>query len=185
MANEMIVGGSPKPAPEAHNDHLTPEERATLGTVYEPRPPAQTELHPLDVALREPFRLKREALTDVGFTLEQVQQRERDVLALVRETGLDPYSEVPLLYDLVVAADIADQRGEPFDEAQEQAWREESYKGLREEYGQRDAEMWLGRAAKYAREHPKLAAQMQRRGIGSRPEVLKAIVEHVRRVDYR
>lgn len=48
-----------------------------------------------------------------------------------------------------------------------------------------EAEKLLARAQKFVKQHPKLHAQLGVGGIGSRPDVVIPIVEHVRRINFR
>ena len=52
-------------------------------------------------------------------------------------------------------------------------------------YGAKDGEQLLERTQRFVRSHPKLAAVLKENGIGSRPEVVSAISEHVFSIGYR
>lgn len=164
----------------------------------QPAPDAAEVLYPPEKALEQPFRREAEQAHDVvGLDTPGREKRQAEFTTMIKDTGLDPYVVAPVLYGLQTEADVLDARGEQLslqeggepqadDEARVmQAWNEEARRTLRETYGQHEAEDLLARADRFVTAHPKLATLMGRHGIGSRPEVVEAIVEHVRRVNFR
>lgn len=181
MADFTIGPWTPTPPTAAGTRAQTQAERDLFGTL-----PVVNELHPIETALREPLRERQSDLVDVlGLTQTQQQARHRDYADLIRRTGLEPLTVGARLYDLMTDADLEDARGTAVDAAQVTAWSEESRRQLRVTYGAKEAEDLLQRVQKFTREHPKLAAIVQRRGIGSRPDVVQLLVDEVRRRGYR
>jgi hypothetical protein len=144
----------------------------------------QTTMYPVDVATRGTFEEHKDTeLAVLGLTAEQRATRHRDHNALIAATGVDEYSVGKLLYDAKISADIAVARGEA--EPDLQALNEEARRVLADTYGRDEVEPLLTRVREFARQHPKLAAILQTRGIGSQVPVVTALVDHVRRIDWR
>ena len=149
--------------------------------------PAPTDMFPAETALRETFRTRQDEVSDVlGLSHAQRIDRHRAHVALVRESGLQQNTELAgMLYDELTTAEIAAARGADDDvdlEAQVRADTEASRKALRDLYGRDRADKILSRLQAFVSKHPKLKTLVNTRGIGSKPAVVLALAEHVRKV---
>lgn len=146
-------------------------------------------LHPIATALRPTFANRADDHRVVlGRTeAERVVHDEAFTRDIIRGPNLDPYGIGKLLYDHQVDGQVAAARhGEdPELAAKIVAWGEDTRQRLDATYGRGDTDALLARAKKFVAAHPQLSALLGTRGIGSRPEVVTAIVEHVRRVNFR
>jgi hypothetical protein len=147
-------------------------------------PAEQKEMYPTEVALRSVFTDRASEVADVlGLDATQRAARESAFTEVIRSTGLDPLTVGEPLYRRFTDAEIADRRGA--DAPDVQALDEESRRLLREAYGAEDAENLLARTRAFVAQHPKLAATLRTRGLGSQPEVVRLLVEHVRATNFR
>jgi hypothetical protein len=140
----------------------------------------QSGLYPIATALRPAFEQRRRDLFEVvGLTQAQIAEREADHVSMIAEMGLPPFGVGQLLFDASVSADVAERR-RPDEEVDVQAWNEETRRELRAAYDSNvDIDDLLSRAAAFVSTSPKLGKVLSRRGLGSRPDIVKAIVEHV------
>ena len=149
---------------------------------------APTDMFPVETALRETFRTRVDEVSDVlGLSHAQTIARHRDFVGgVVRPAGLDKNPELAaLLYQEVTDAEIAAARSRGDDddlEARVGADAETARKALRELYGRERAEEILKRTRAFVDQHPKLKALVNKRGIGSKPAVVLALADHVRKV---
>ena len=144
-------------------------------------------LFPAEVALRPAFRAQAATWHDVhGLTPEQ-QAAEGAAMTedLVERVGLDPYVAAPLIEPLVQVG-VEDRRGvEEPDEATIQAWEEASRRSLREEYGlERGDRVFQATRDHVAQTAPRLHDVLGRRGLGSRPDIVLPLCEHVRKLKH-
>ena len=150
-----------------------------------------TEMHPIEIALRDTFRQRVDELADVlELGRAQQQARHRDYVALVRKAGLDQNPDLSaMLYNEATDADIAATRSGGDDveqlEARVRDDAEASRKALRELYGPERAAEILKRTQAFVNQHPKLKALINTRGIGSKPAVVLALADHVRHISKR
>lgn len=143
--------------------------------------PVPKEMFSPEVALRPTLSSRVDDVANVmGLDHAKRQARHRDFVALVRETGLDPNTVGAELYDAYTDAQLAEARGTELDEAQIHTWKEDARRELRQAYGA-DAEPLLKAADQFIQKHPRLQRVLDTRAIGARPEILRAIVDHVRR----
>lgn len=139
------------------------------------------EMFPIDVALRPAFREAETALGDVlGLTSAQRKARTDEYVSLVRETGIDPHTLAPVIYNAHVEAQVAAARGAG--DVDVQALNENTRRAVREAYGGERAEKLLDEVRTFVRQHPRLQSILQARGIGSRPEIVMGLIDHVRRL---
>jgi hypothetical protein len=159
----------PKAAP------TPPPAERVAAALYPPRVEVPPEYHGFIPA-------HRATLTDtLGYSAQEALDYELGFATSFGRSGLDPYSVGKLLYDEKIAADVADARGhaEP-DEAQRLAWAEESRRETRATYGDRTDRLFA-RARAWMATQPDLTTLLERRGIGGRPDITRAIVDHVHR----
>jgi hypothetical protein len=152
--------------------------------------PGAAGLYPVDVAMESTYAGRADDhRTVLGRSeAERIAHNEAFTEDIVRKPGFDPYGLGKVLHDYDLSAQIADARGEPdIDDAQLAAWSEETRQKLHGAYdgGPALVDDLLARAQKFTSAHPKLHELLGRRGIGSRPDVVLAIVEHVWRTDWR
>jgi hypothetical protein len=86
--------------------------------------------------------------------------------------------------NLMAAAQVTEDADDRETARRSQAWAIETRSKLSATYGD-EAEALLERAQRFARAHPKLAEVLGRRGLGSRPDIVLSLVEHVRNVNFR
>lgn len=120
----------------------------------------------------------------LGMTLEQQTAERREFSAIVRSAGLQP-GVARRIHDAWTTARLAPTAAEDEDDKALLAANAESRRALRDQWGSKDAEDLLQRAQKFARQHPKLNAILSTGGIGSRKDIVQALVEHVRTVNFR
>lgn len=178
MANEIVDGPATAPEPQWTQSAV---ERELYGADA-PKPPG---MYPLERSLRDTLQGRVAELSDiVGLSTEQRVARHREFVAMVRDADLSP-AVGKTLYDLVTDQDIAAFRGtDLLDDATRQTWRAESRRLVRATFPQENAERLLERTDRWARQHPKLAARLSP-GLGDHPKIVLALVEHVRRVNFR
>jgi hypothetical protein len=176
-AAPVVPGADPNapPAP-AGASTTSPLERELygLGSLETGEP------FPVRVAMRETFSNRRHELSDVlGLSHEQQHARHNEWAIGIRETGLDPTIGA-LIYNKFTDAEVAIARGADVDDATLAAANKTIRQRLRETYGE-EAEDLLKRTNTFVNAHPKLAAVIGMRGVGSNPEVALELVEFVRR----
>jgi hypothetical protein len=194
MPDEIRKNLLPPEPPAAENgfaDQPTAQEREALEKMYHraPEPPDPGSLYSTVGMLRTKLNQNFVRLGDAGLLDLDDQEKERkEYAALVRETDL-PLGTAELLHDRWTSARLEGARAGG-DNARELATQidrdaEASRIALRETWGAKDAEDLVQRAKKFATQHPKLNAILNTRGIGSRPDVVQAIVSHVRDINFR
>lgn len=171
-------------APTTEGDFapLPPEVQKKLDTLYDGNAAAATMGHVFHENLTK--------LGDrTGLTLEEQAAEYRDFRVMSGAADLQETAALAeLLHTEWTDARLAQARPGGDDaelEARVAADVEASRVWLREEYGAKDGEALLARVHKFAHQHPKLLAILETRGIGSKPKVVEALVEHVRRINFR
>ena len=179
--------------PAAGGDGFAPPTTATTkitDALYDAPAPDPGGFYRIERAMDLTFNDNLTKLADrTGLSLD-AQATERSQYAdLMRASGLDQNLAVAeLLHTAWSDARMADARPgvEQADVLAEiAAMNEATRAALREEYGARDAEELLQRTNKFVKQHPKLAAIMKTRGVGSRLDVVTALFDHVRAVNFR
>ncbi len=146
------------------------------------------KLYPPGPTLQQTYAEHADTMHDVlGMTREERTAHEDSVTKLVSDVGFDSLGEGKLLVDEHMAALVADARGEAEPDAKQiQAWNEETLRELREVYGATDAEELIERAKAFVlAAPPKLREMLGTRHVGSKPAVVKKIVDFVRRTNWR
>ena len=166
----------------------TPEEQKTLDTLYAPIRP-QTEMFPVAVALRPVFEASDASLAEtLGLTTEQRATEQKEFTQAIQESDLDPYVVGQRIYTHLVKARVAEARGRG-DEGKLartiQEGNETIRRELRSTYGPKETDDLIARAQRFTKQFPKLHAILGTAAIGSRPDVVIPIIEHVRRVNFR
>lgn len=119
-----------------------------------------------------------------------LEQRKALFADIHERTGLDEVKTMTIanfaLADEVAGGRFVENADQAVmeEERQTAAWTSESMADLRATYGP-NAEAMLARVKKFARSHSGLSRILQHRGLGSRPEVVRAIAEHVFSTGYR
>jgi hypothetical protein len=123
-------------------------------------------------------------LTVLGYDGAQRAQRAQEFTAMVRDTGMAGHHTIAsLLYNAGVDAEIAAARGT--EEPDDHRLSEHARTVLADKYGLVEAEALLARAVKFGGSHPTLKKLLNTRGIGSRPDVVEALVDFVRTKNFR
>lgn len=175
---QPIIGGTPTPAQEP--EPVERSQDAADWELYGRDHPKGPEIFSPEVGLREAFRQRQDEVADVlALGTEAQQQRHRDFVGTVRESGLDTVT-AGTVYDVLTDAQLAEARGAPVNEAQVRAGQEQTRRELRGRYGAERAEQLLRETAQFVESQPKLKALLGRGGVGSNPKVALALVEHVR-----
>lgn len=178
------IGGrrpAPELAPEPGYPTRTPEERDLYGDTIAS---AQSEeMYPVEIELREVLRARNTEISDVlGLSQVERQARHNEFVAAVRESGIDS-ATAALIYNLGVDEALAAARGAEDDtEKYVQTASVEARREIREAYGDR-AEDLLQRAERFVRGSPKLLQVLLSPRLHNNPQVVRAIVEHVRKND--
>jgi hypothetical protein len=183
MPDFLINGLGAPAAPRSNSETSTHPNDGVAAVLYATTTP-QTEMYPVEKALESTFRNHNDAVIQgLGLTETQRKEREDEHVALVRETGLDPYTAGKTLYEAMTRAELATARGETVPDAQ--ALAERARAALAETYGQADSEALYARVEKFTKAHPKLKKLLSSRGIGLQVDVLTSIAEHVRNTNFR
>ena len=143
------------------------------------------QMFPPHVAMRQVLRARQDELIDVlGLTEAQRHTRHREQIAMVRESGLDPYTVGAPLYEAFTNAELATRRGTTVDPTTQAARDEELRRDLRLSYGAAAAEQLLEKTAAFIAGQPRLQRILATPGIAEQPAMRKAlegIIEHVRK----
>lgn len=125
----------------------------------------------------------------LGLTLAAQAAERREVGDLARASGLDGnLGLVELVHTSYTDARLAAARpgvDPAAAQAELAATNEATRTALREQYGAKDAEDLLQRVNKFVDQQPKLKAIMRTGNVGSRLDVVTALCEHVRTVNFR
>jgi hypothetical protein len=120
-----------------------------------------------------------------GATEADIARVRSDFVELAKKSEL-PEGFVATLAHEHINAQIADARIVEDADAEAHtmakqiaAWNAETRERLQMRYGPKDAEQLLARAQKFVAAHPTLKTVLQRRGLGSRPEIVEQIIAHV------
>lgn len=143
--------------------------------------------YPVKTALEPIFQAEAAVEVDtLGLSSAQRAQRHADFTAMIRETGVEAQTVGKRLYELQTHADVAAAQGaEDADVQAAQGQREEMRRVLRETYGPKGTDDLIARTQKFVRAHPRLHQILELRDIGSDTALGLALVEHVRRSNFR
>jgi hypothetical protein len=131
--------------------------------------------------LREAFKARTDDHAVVlGRTSAEQLRYDRAFADAARSSGFND-DLAGRIYNAAIDADLADLHEEPVNEAQVRQDAEDTRRAVFDVYGQDAGERWLKVADDYVTRHPKLAAILARRGIGSRKDIVIPILEHARR----
>jgi hypothetical protein len=132
---------------------------------------------------RQTFGARREEQLRSGlFTSDALLTSNREFAAWAGKTGMEPH-QTRRWYDADVDARLAELREEPFHEADHQRMAEATRDAIFATYGAEDGARWIEATNAWVKKnHPKLAELLQRRGIGSRKDIVVPLVEHVRAI---
>jgi hypothetical protein len=182
LLNVRPAPTTPSSQDEGFSTKQTPEERAWLENLYDgnaaddPTLYAATKQRGQDLWLR------------TGLNTDGRKQLDQTFRTIQQETGL-PEEEVNRILDghingLLGEARVTDDTEEAAAARRIEADTIETRSRLATLYDT-DAEDLLERTQRFIRLHPKLAQVLQRRGLGSRPDIVLPLVEHVRNINYR
>ena len=125
----------------------------------------------------------------LGMTAAQREAEQKAFSRDISRSGLDPYELAPRVYGMSVDSRVAIARGTVADEAtvevRERRHAERSRQEVARIYGPAEAEDLLGRLKRYVAQFPALENALLTEDIGSRPDVILPLVEHVRRINFR
>lgn len=171
------------------------EDQRLAEVLYDKRAPVTLEpgeFYSVEAMMKGSLDPNLAALGDAGvLTFAQQAAERKEFSALMRATGLDALTVGTLIHDRFTAARLANLRDDGTEaaelalEREIRANEEASRTALRELYGAQEAEALQLRAVKWMRQHPKLNAIVNTRGLGSQPALVLALVEHVRRTGFR
>lgn len=119
-----------------------------------------------------------------GMPIEQQKVERREFSAIARQAGLFP-GVAKAIHNAWTSARLAPPMDEAEEDNQLREANTETRRALREKWGAEDAEDLLARAQKFVGQHPRLAEILSTGGIGSRKEIVLALTEHVRHVNFR
>jgi hypothetical protein len=161
------------------------------GSNATPLPERKGEFYAYDHAEETVKQRGNELFTQKGMTAAETQQLGETFRGIRKATGL-PDGLVATIADAHVSALLADE-GIPDDpdiDLTERAQRvaadtveaRERLVGL---YGPKDGPALLKRTEAYVRAHPALAKILREHGLGSRPDIVEGIADHVRITGWR
>jgi hypothetical protein len=163
--------------------------------LYPPRgvdpdlPQAGEGIYSASAALRQTTEANFVRLYDAGLVKSaQKEDAHREVTEMTRKLNLD-WGFVRLIENAHTDALLADRLDEPGADAalaaQIRANDEGNLKRLRGKYGAEETDDLMDRVARFRQQDARLAARLDRRGIGSRPEILDATIDEMRRQAFR
>lgn len=161
----------------------TGEGSTTAERLYDrPTADAAADFYPIEGLLKPTFDENLPRLGDkLGLTLEQQAAERHQFSETIRAAGLD-LTVGRLIHNAWTSARLAPDTSTEEDLlAQTEATR----RALREHWGAADAEDLLRRAQKFVKQHPGLSKTLGTGTLGSRRDIVEALVEHVRRVNFR
>jgi hypothetical protein len=135
-------------------------------------------------------RRQNDLFDGAGWTQDEFASFKRDALDVQRSTGLDEQTSAMIARKFVDGLLAARRTPDPAKHAAETDQASDANNAqirstLRLRYGARQAEDLLARSQKFARSHPALSETLKAFGVGSDPEVVLAVADHVRRTNYR
>jgi hypothetical protein len=169
---------------------LEKEPTPTATVLYPPEPkPSDTEWVNTDLALEQPFNARESDEANVlGKSTAQREKERKEFIDMMRQSDLPVYELGPKLWEHKVDSELAQIRG-GIDEEELSGRILRNNEEIRQElsgvYGREEAEKLLARADKWVRTQPKLHALLGVNGMGSRPDVVIPIVEHIRRIGWK
>lgn len=144
------------------------------------------ELYPMQIGLRHVFTNRANDLADeLAETKAERDVRHKEFIAMARAAGFTQHGLLERLYNAEIDADLADARGNEYDDSAAHQSGAKVRAQLRATYGDKEAETLIAAAQKFVEQHPKLHQALGRRGIGSRQDIVIPIIEHVRRTNFR
>lgn len=120
----------------------------------------------------------------LGMSIEEQTVERGEFSDIARRAGLFP-GVARAIHDAWTSTRLAAPVDEAEEDEQLRQANTETRRALREQWGAKDAEDLLQRAQKFVKQHPKLATILSTGNIGSRKVIVQALVEHVRRVNFR
>lgn len=165
-------------------DQVWPEQRQA-NTLYDHAPADADGFYPIENTLDLVFTENLTKLSDrTGMSLEAQATERREFSTVMTDAGLH---KSPVVAELIHNAwTQARLDGDEVDvEAALATTNEDTRRALREQWGAKDAEDLTRRAQKLVKQHPKLAAILATGTVGSRLDVVSALVQHVRDVNFR
>lgn len=120
----------------------------------------------------------------LGMSIEEQIAERKQFSAIARNAGLFP-GVARAIHDAWTSARLQPVVDEADEHRSLGQANTETRRALREQWGAKDAEDLLQRAQKFVKQNPKLASILSTGNIGSRKAIVQALVEHVRRVNFR
>lgn len=180
------IVGTTRTTEPASDDWRTPEQKEELAKFFpnSPRPtttPDGDKLYRAHPTMQHAYRQATDQLRSViGVSEPAIVADQKNFSDMLDALDLDAFSIGRPLYAAAIEADVAAVRGtEPSDE-QIQEWKEVSRRIL----NAMGPDMGP-RYEKFAQSDPRLAALLNKRGVGVRPTVVRLIAEHLRNRGYR
>jgi hypothetical protein len=172
----------------------TAEEQRALDTHYDrnaavplPPPTAKNALHSWSPGVSVIDRRAEELTTRAGYDRSKVQQLRNDLAEISKvlpgaDGAVMQIAEGHIDNILAGARVMTDAEAEADEVAllrQIQANNAELIEHFETRYGKKDGAALLERTQRFVRSHPKLAAILKERGLGSRIDVVEALAAHV------
>jgi hypothetical protein len=153
--------------------------------LYGPDHRKPVEMNSPETASREVLLRQQDTLNDqLGFGAVERTTFNRNHVALLRETGLDPVIVGEPLAEAHVGALVSAARGVEVDPAAVQALDAQLRQEMRGQYGPDRAERLFIETQKFLEAHPKLRAVVAMPGFAtsfSGKKAIEALLEHVRK----
>lgn len=167
-----------------HDLELAGEKLSAIDRRATPATELARALYPTAGAMHQTYQQNAAPLqTALGLTQPQLHARQQEWTTTIDAVGLTP-DDAAAVYAAAVASDVASASGIEPDAVQLQTWTTESRKALLATYGA-DYDAVLARVQKFARSHPTLATTLGKPGVGSRPDIVMRMAEHVMVTGYR
>jgi hypothetical protein len=168
------------------------EPTPTANVLYPPEPkqPA-SEWVSVDRAIETVLQPREaELANELGLSTVERAKEKAESTDMLRKSGLDPYGVGAKIIDLSIDARLAQLRsGGDVDEEELNSRILRNNADTRQElagtFGREEAERLIALADKWVRTQPKLHALLGTNGMGSRPDVVIPIVEHIRRIGWK
>jgi hypothetical protein len=167
----------------------TPEERRVTDALYDrnttPAPTDASGFYGYPMLTSAIERRGADLWAATGASAADQARLRNDFVDIARTTRL-PEPLVAALAEHHINQQLAEAR--PADDAEAAGlalktqiaeWNTEARAHLRSAYGAKEAEALLARAQRFVKGHPALSKMLATGGVGSRPDVVQAIVSHV------
>jgi hypothetical protein len=179
---ELIFGRDPQPHDSTHPTPPAPTRANVIErALYGDAPlPGDGQLEVPATSLREALRVEQDELRDVGCSVEELREWNRNAVTVMHSTGLPaPFMEQVVRMHASAIKTASRNATDTPDATQPQRDAEQSRREARERYGDR-AERLLQQVDTFVSRHAGLRTMLETAGIRHHPRVVEGLLDHVR-----